>query len=95
VGRISACRQRQLTRKVGQRLERGAGSLVDLRAGLGSQAGALLDQVQRGFGLELTRSQAFYGVIERRGQLGQSIGHAVKLSDLVLIGRCWTQPPEP
>ena len=85
--RISACGQRQLTRKVRQRLQRGAGSLVDLRAGLGSQAGALLDQVQRGFGLELTRSQALNGVVERRGQLGKSIGHPQKLSDPVLSGR--------
>ena len=49
----SARRQRQLTGKVGQRLERRAGALVDLRAGLGGQPRALLDQAQRRVGLEL------------------------------------------
>ncbi len=53
---ISPCRQRELTGQVGQRLERRSGSLVDYRAGLRGQPGALLDQAQRRVGFELARS---------------------------------------
>ena len=89
---MSARRKRELTREVGQRLERGAGPLVDLRAGFGRQLRALLDHVERCIGLELAGSEPVNGVVERRGQLGESVGHPRKVSVPQPTSARWRSP---
>ena len=47
-------------------------------AGLGGQPGALLDQRERGVGLQLAGAQPLGGVVQPRAQLDQGIGHATE-----------------
>ena len=62
----SAGRERQLAGKVGERLQRGAGTLLDLRARFSGQPRALLDQSQDIVGLERLGAQAGGGLVEPR-----------------------------
>ncbi len=86
----SGRRQRKLPGKVGQWLERGPGALVDPGAGLGSQAGTVLDQLQRNIGLEIAGAQPLGSVLESRGQLRQGIGHVAEVNDQRPAGVPWT-----
>ena len=72
---MSGCWQRQLAGKVGQRLERGARPLVDLRGGLGRHPRAFLDQLQCRARIERARSKLSGSVLEPLAELDQGIGH--------------------
>jgi len=72
--------QRKLTRKIWQRFQRGAGSLIDLRTRLGRQTRTLLDNRERGIRLEIPGAQTISGLLEAGAELNQGIGHGIRVS---------------
>src|SRR5436305_9712107 len=65
--------QRKLAGKVGQRLQRRAGVLLNLSCGLGGQPSALLNQRQRCVGLELAGAQGGTGLLQPRPELDEHV----------------------
>lgn len=82
-------RERELTGEVWQRLQRRPNALVDLGAGLRRQLGALLDQRERGLGLQLAGAQQSRRLVEPSTELEQRISHAHKTIERVM-GRAQT-----
>ena len=78
--------QRELTGKVGQRLQRGAHTLIDLGAGLRGHLRALLDHRERGFGLQVARPQPRGSIVQLRAQLEQRISHGHKVIEGSIAG---------
>jgi hypothetical protein len=70
--------------QIWERLERRSRALIDLRAGLRGQSGALLDQRQRRLRLQLARAQHLGRLVQPSTQLDHGISHGPKLIDPAL-----------
>jgi len=79
-GRASGGGERELAGQIGQRLERRASPLIDVRTGLRGQPSAFLDQGQRGVGLQIAGPQLLDGLLQAGGQLGEWIVHRPKVT---------------
>ena len=64
--------------QIANMVKRGARVLVHPRAGLGGQPGALLDQLERGFGVQLTRSKPRSRLLQATRELAQNVGHGAR-----------------
>ena len=78
-----AGRERQLAGKVGERLDRRAGTLLDLCAGLGGHARAIFDQGQHLVGFERLGAQTGCGILEPRPELDQRFRHFAKGTGMI------------